>query len=354
MLNIELVKNKKIVLAVLIVLILIGIIIIGINFLKEKPTEKLSKPPMSLEEKYDQYPFPNPPNKIYPVTRKRCENQADQESKEKCLAELAYQNAVVSQNPDNCLTLIDDHKRDYCLFTIAKTQFKAEICERIKKDRTKELCLMETGIVSSDDEICDEYFMNTPFLRKKCKDKVKVFDIIRNKKDIRLCQEIRLLEYGPLCYSYLLCEGQSCDVIEDSKEKEVCQCKMIITNARSEEDCQKIISENCRKVCSIMVQNNGDRDIDSDNDGKSNFEELNYRLDPFNPDTDGDGLKDGEEIVKYHSDPKSIDTDIDNLNDYDEIFIYKTDINNPDTDGDGYQDGEEVKNGYNPLGEGRL
>lgn len=352
MLNIELTKNKKYIMFFLIILILIGlIVVIGIIFLKEPKPIELEK---TVSKMYDHYPFPNPPNKIYPITKNRCENQTDQESREKCFAELAYNDAIKSQKFENCLTIANNYKRDRCLFTISKMQLNVKYCESIKESRTMELCIIETGIADSNDKICDEYFMDTPFLRKKCKDKVKVFDIIWNKKDIKLCQEIRLLEYGPLCYSYLLQEGQSCDVLEDSEEREVCQCKMIITSAQSEEDCLKIISEDCEKVCLIMVQNNGDHDIDSDNDGKSNFEELNYRLDPFNSDTDGDGLMDGEELTKYHSDPKSIDTDIDGLGDYDEIFTYKTDINNPDTDNDGYQDGEEVKNGYNPLGKGKL
>ena len=34
----------------------------------------------------------------------------------------------------------------------------------------------------------------------------------------------------------------------------------------------------------------------------------------------------------------------DNLEDY-----YDTDVNNPDTDGDGYTDGQEIENGYDPL-----
>lgn len=70
-------------------------------------------------------------------------------------------------------------------------------------------------------------------------------------------------------------------------------------------------------------------------------------------DTDGDGLTDEEE-AKYGTDPKKADTDGDSLTDYEEIMIWKTDPLNPDTDGDGFSDGVEVKNGFNPLGAGKL
>lgn len=49
----------------------------------------------------------------------------------------------------------------------------------------------------------------------------------------------------------------------------------------------------------------------------------------------------------------SLDDDYDGLNNSDEAK-YGADSNNSDTDGDGYLDGAEVKNGYNPLGEGKL
>jgi len=51
---------------------------------------------------------------------------------------------------------------------------------------------------------------------------------------------------------------------------------------------------------------------------------------------------------------KATDTDKDTLSDYNEIYVYKTDPFNPDTDGDGYKDGAEVKGGYNPNGPGKL
>lgn len=48
-----------------------------------------------------------------------------------------------------------------------------------------------------------------------------------------------------------------------------------------------------------------------------------------------------------------VDTDSDGLLDFEEEE-FGTDINNPDTDGDGFWDGEEVRQGYNPLGSGSL
>lgn len=50
---------------------------------------------------------------------------------------------------------------------------------------------------------------------------------------------------------------------------------------------------------------------------------------------------------------EEIDSDSDGLTDKEEA-IYGTDPKKADTDGDGYSDGDEVKNGFNPLGEGKL
>ncbi len=76
-------------------------------------------------------------------------------------------------------------------------------------------------------------------------------------------------------------------------------------------------------------------------------------LDELPTDTDGDGLTDEEE-KKYNTDPTMADTDQDGLFDREEVITWKTDPLNPDTDGDSYLDGEEVKNGFNPLGPGKL
>ena len=82
---------------------------------------------------------------------------------------------------------------------------------------------------------------------------------------------------------------------------------------------------------------------DSDGDGLKDGEEVKrYKTNPLRADTDGDGIPDGEEVHKYHTNPTKMDTDGDGLTDGDEIFKYKTDPLKIDTDGDGLPDGDEV------------
>lgn len=72
-----------------------------------------------------------------------------------------------------------------------------------------------------------------------------------------------------------------------------------------------------------------------------------------NEDTDGDRLNNQEEYA-IGTDPNNPDTDNDGLFDGEEVLIYQTNPLNSDTDGDTYTDGEEVRNNYDPNGPGRL
>ena len=87
---------------------------------------------------------------------------------------------------------------------------------------------------------------------------------------------------------------------------------------------------------------NGSGASDADGDGLTKKEEKELGTDPNNPDSDADGLKDGEEVRTYFTNPLNPDTDGDSLKDGDEVKIYKTDPNKTDTDGDDLTDGDEV------------
>lgn len=100
----------------------------------------------------------------------------------------------------------------------------------------------------------------------------------------------------------------------------------------------------------VKKYNTNPLDADSDNDGLKDGEEVaTYKIEPMNADTDSDGLNDGEEILKYKTSPLNADTDGDTLRDGDEVMKYKSDPLIADTDGGTVNDGVEVNRGTNPL-----
>jgi hypothetical protein len=76
--------------------------------------------------------------------------------------------------------------------------------------------------------------------------------------------------------------------------------------------------------------------------------EYDEGLDPFNPDTDGDGLTDGDEIHLYGSDARNSDSDRDGLSDSEEVLAGLDPINS-DSDGDTLLDVDEIAAGLNPA-----
>lgn len=96
---------------------------------------------------------------------------------------------------------------------------------------------------------------------------------------------------------------------------------------------------------------------DSDGDGIPDDVELANGLNPNDPidgleDFDGDGLTNKQELVDYGTDPRNPDTDGDGIKDGDEVngkAGYVTDPALFDTDGDGISDGLEIATGSDPT-----
>ena len=83
-----------------------------------------------------------------------------------------------------------------------------------------------------------------------------------------------------------------------------------------------------------------DSQVDIDEDGLTNIEELEYGSNPLHKDTDDDGLSDNEE-KDYGTNPNIADTDSDGLADGLEI-TYGFNPLVSDTDGNGVLDGDEI------------
>ncbi len=81
--------------------------------------------------------------------------------------------------------------------------------------------------------------------------------------------------------------------------------------------------------------------IDRDGDTLTLADEIHYGTNPWNPDTDNDGIPDNEEVFVHHTNPLMEDTDLDYCKDGDEI-LNGTNPNLPDTDGDFLLDGLEI------------
>jgi Bacterial TSP3 repeat/Excalibur calcium-binding domain len=64
---------------------------------------------------------------------------------------------------------------------------------------------------------------------------------------------------------------------------------------------------------------------DTDGDNLSNELEAQFGTDPSNPDSDNDGVADGDEVNIYHTDPTKFDTDGDGHGDGEELFWLHTD-----------------------------
>ena len=93
---------------------------------------------------------------------------------------------------------------------------------------------------------------------------------------------------------------------------------------------------------------------DFDGDGVANLEEFQRSIDPENPDTDGDGMLDGEELGHGFNPlvhDETVDEDGDGLS-VEHETVHDTDQGNADSDGDGVVDGSDANPGAAADGDG--
>jgi sulfatase modifying factor 1 len=91
-------------------------------------------------------------------------------------------------------------------------------------------------------------------------------------------------------------------------------------------------------------------DPDTDADGLPDGQEVSTtHSSPVLDDTDGDGLLDGAEVNTHGSSPLLADTDADGLNDRVEVEVYHSNPALKDSDGDGFDDLFEVNTGFDPA-----
>jgi len=235
--------------------------------------------------------------------------------------------SIISKLKNNHSGLSDDQLNFYASTAEKKT---ISPCEG-RFDESD--CISAVAFINSDVNFCHELgHKEDQKLYKYCAS--NILEEIASPK-INQCDSLSGDDYFnclSMIFYHVYQEQQDCVNLSDTLVKTVCEDFFNYQTVYSNYDrklCESIKTEKLNQYCLKNI-------IAEDQD------------------TDGDGLKDLEEINKYKTSEAFADSDDDGLNDYDEIFKYKTDPLNPDTDGDGHKDGEEVKNGFNPNGPGKL
>ncbi len=193
-------------------------------------------------------------------------------------------------------------ERDECIWKIARERKSPEMCVDIADEENRTTC------------------SDTLYARKAI-----------DEDDVSVCNEVVNDELKENCIGTIEGPLSTTNCAERGKSESFCQDLAMANQAIAAQDsslCMQVIDEGERGRCEELIA-------------------------PTNTDADGDGLDEEEELIHGSSDQR-VDTDSDGLTDFQEVKTYKTDPANPDTDGDTYTDGSEVKNGYNPLGDGKL
>ena len=372
-------KYKFIIAAILFVIILFSILVLALK-----------------EEKGNDSPVIGSPYKFSKQEEKKKCYLLKESEKEKCLDNVAYISAYyIERNLKGCLEISDLELRNECIAGLAILYKHSENCERVAHKKISEVCVQDVGIGLRRVDFCDIY-KGEPHEEQECIDRIYAF-IYGDVGKINKCSTIQTLEYSGLCeMNSILDSGKSCDDIENEEDRNECNsAEIIYRNVTKKEECDLLKDELYKRVCVDRFEKwAGFDDVtlhDGDSDGLWDSKELWVKTDPYNPDTDGDGLTDYEEVIIYRTNPANPDTDGDGWGDkkeieektspqrpdtdgdgiidsldwnpmdndqdrdglIDEIEIkFGTDINNPDTDGDGISDKDEFYRGLNPFGEG--
>lgn len=406
--------RKKIIIIILIVLILFVSLILGFLYYKNQKIKRLKLEEnqkkqliKELEEraKKIQEVTVKPQSlklqgfRYEPLTQEKCDKKQGEE-KIKCLNFLKADEALQKNDYNLCKEITNGETQYYCVMKFVRRDNDIEICEVITNHYWQEACVHHLAFAMNNPELCEydekKGINMYEFERKECMGPLLAYNYAAM-GDVEACKKIDILEYSNLCFQRIINNfDRDCTKFKEKSDQIACENIILYETAIDTENiklCDLIIDEVRKKVCINFITIGPDSD--ADDDGLFDHKELWFNTDPFNSDTDGDGISDGDELRKYHINPLAKDTDGDGLTDGEEKLFntnphlkdtdgdgssdkdyvlekvnqidtdndgltdieelkYHTDPNNPDTDGDGYSDGEEVKAGYNPNGEGDM
>lgn len=208
---------------------------------------------------------------------------------------IKYNEAIASDDHTNCLSLDDLDMKNACIVELAINNSNIDLCQEIEEVDKFNYCKNRVyhEIAIENNNINNCALIEDNFWHKSCLNKV----IMANDFEASVCDNINSFDDAKKCE----------DIVTFQKAIADNNCDLLTGDMKSE--------------CEVSLNINHNQESDNNQDS---------------------AVDDEEEL-------KNLDSDGDGLSDYEEINIYGTDPENSDSDGDTYLDGEEVENGYDPL-----
>ncbi len=190
----------------------------------------------------------------------------DAQDQEKCIARVAFRLASDYGDGDYCIEIVDEGERDDCFAIAALVALEVEGCREIVHGALRTEC--EDAVLSQTIQVGDGLEACAGF---------------SSEQDRLNCED-----------SWIFASILSGECPNDDISQQVCDDGASIMAAIVNENpdlCDAIRDEDFFNACIELVTT-----VDRDQDGLTEDEEEFYGTDDRNPDTDGDGFTDKEEI----------------------------------------------------------
>ena len=188
------------------------------------------------------------------------------------------------------------YNRFACIIHIAVKSKNISLCDYITDTNYRDICYSSVAESKRDINLCN-YISNEKEVRE-CKARTTSFKAI-DTLDMDLCLKVNVSEYQNLCFGYIVdyYGAYYCNNFDNKELKDKCLSVFffnIASRLKNQSYCDQIPLQTYKRVCQIRMETPSDEwhKIDSDKDGLDDANELFVGTDPFDPDTDDDGIPD--------------------------------------------------------------
>jgi len=191
-----------------------------------------------------------------------------------------------------------EQQNDLANFNKAQESEDVNSCNLVKDDSVKNFCVQE--IASTTDATSSCLLISDKEGQSNCSSQILFRDIVKN-KNLADCQKIEQTMLKKSCIESIAENNKDsdCSVIAEQDLKNTCLSIIYYQQAKIKND-----SKTCLKIPELLRRANCLSEIekidlhsDADKDGLDFLQEIINGTDPNNPDTDGDGFKDGAEVI---------------------------------------------------------